>query len=79
MVEAILKERRLELAFEGHRWFDLKRYGLALECANGMNNPSSPYYDSYKPAFSITEARLLLPVPGTQLDNNPSLTQNEGY
>lgn len=79
MLDAILNERRLELAFEGHRWFDLKRFGKAVECVNGFNVASSPYYDEYKPkGIHIDETRLLMPVPGKALDNNPSLEQNTG-
>ena len=38
MKEAVLKERRLELAFEGHRWFDLVRNDAAISTMNTLNN-----------------------------------------
>ena len=80
MLNAVLQERRLELAFEGHRWFDLKRYGKAIECVNNVNNPGSAYYDSAKHTVRpIDENGLLLPVPDTEIENNPNLTQNPGY
>lgn len=62
---AVEKERRMELAFEGHRWFDLVRTGRAIEvmAAKGMQ----PH-------------QALFPVPQSQIDINPSLmTQNPGY
>lgn len=67
--DAIDKERRLELGFEGHRWFDLLRTGKAFEImsANGYN--IEPYH-------------VLFAKPQQQLDvvNNISiLSQNPGY
>jgi hypothetical protein len=80
MLNAILKERRLELAFEGHRWFDLIRFGKAIACVNNINNPASEYYDSRKiPITPIDGTGYLMPVPQTQIDNNPNLEQNPGY
>lgn len=68
--EAVLKERRLELAFEGQRWFDLIRvnngqYGLDFLHSIGKNNASQKH--------------LLFPVPQIEIDRNPNLTQNLGY
>lgn len=71
---AIAQERRLELAFEGHRWFDLKRTGRAIELMNaatGANNTSLGY--------NLTENRLVWPIPQAELDKNTKLTQNPGY
>jgi len=67
---AILKERRIELAFEGQRWFDLirvenGRYGLDFLHSIGKSN--------------ATEKHLLFPVPQIEIDRNPKLTQNTGY
>lgn len=77
MIDAILHERRLELAFEGFRFFDLLRHGFdrAKEIHDAM-----PTRDSYwQPRFPLTEETVLMPVPQTALDNNPSLVQNPGY
>ena len=68
--EAVLHERRMELAFEGQRWFDLIRvnegqYGLEFLHSIGRNN--------------ATQKHLLLPIPQIELDRNPNLTQNPGY
>ena len=80
MLNAVLKERRLELAFEGFRWFDLIRNGRAVECVNNFGNKTSEYYDPEKAYVkNIDENGLLLAVPQTQLENNPNLTQNPGY
>lgn len=71
---AIEKERFLELALEGHRWFDLKRTGRALEVMKAST--------SRKPGISYTyiDANdLLWPVPQSEMDKNPNLVQNPGY
>ncbi|WP_321437940.1 RagB/SusD family nutrient uptake outer membrane protein [uncultured Bacteroides sp.] len=75
MVNAVLKERRLELAFEGQRWFDLVRTGKVYEVMNSLNSRDS----GRKKMATFTESSLLLPVPQTQIDSNPNLTQNKGY
>jgi len=72
---AIEKERRLELAFEGHRWFDLKRTGRAIEV---MNNAKGP--DGVTPlGYNLTPNRLIWPIPQAEMDKNSNLVQNEGY
>lgn len=68
--EKVLHERRMELAFEGHRWFDLIRtnngqYGLDFLHSIGKTN--------------ATTKHLLLPIPQIERDRNPNLTQNPGY
>jgi hypothetical protein len=63
---AVLKERRYELAFEDDRWFDLKRTG------NLVNNPALK-------AKGIKPFNIVLPIPQSERDANPSLTQNSGY
>lgn len=67
---AVLHERRMELAFEGQRWFDLVRvengqYGLDFLHSIGKTNAD--------------EHHLLLPIPQIERDRNPNLTQNPGY
>ena len=68
--EKVLHERRMELAFEGQRWFDLVRvnngqYGLDFLHSIGRTNATSKY--------------LLLPIPQIERDRNANLTQNPGY
>ncbi|MEI6435708.1 MAG: RagB/SusD family nutrient uptake outer membrane protein [Bacteroidota bacterium] len=71
---AIEKERRLELAFEAHRWFDIKRTGRAIEV---MNNAVGP--DGKKIGYNLTPNRLVWPIPQAELDKNSKLVQNPGY
>ena len=70
----IARERRLELAFEGHRWYDLKRTGKAIETINQAKGPNGVLY-----GYNLTEHRLLWPIPQSELDKNQKLTQNPGY
>ena len=75
MIDAILKERRLELAFEGFRFFDLARHDRIIDIHNSMN-AKDEYWQTRLP---LTESRYFLPVPTSALDNNPNMTQNPGY
>ncbi len=72
---AIEKERRLELAFEGHRWYDLKRTGRAIEV---MNNETIDHTGNLV-GYQLTTERLYWPIPQAELDKNSKLVQNEGY
>ncbi|MDC8000110.1 RagB/SusD family nutrient uptake outer membrane protein [Aequorivita todarodis] len=65
---AILQERRFELFAEhGHRWFDIRRFGMANEIL-------SPIKTAWKPTD------VLLPIPESDLLLNPNLApQNPGY
>jgi len=71
---AIEKERRLELAFEGIRWFDLKRTGRAIEVLNNAKGPGGVSL-----GYALTENKLLWPIPQAELDKNAKLVQNPGY
>lgn len=75
-LDLILKERKMELAFEGHRWFDLKRTGKAIEILSKQKDGKGvvlPY------AANLNQDRLLWPIPQIKKDANPNLTQNPGY
>lgn len=74
MAQAIADERRLELAFEGQRWFDLVRTGKALQVMNAQQDG-----DGNNLNYNVQPYQLVYPIPQTQLDLNPLLTQNEGY
>lgn len=76
MIDAVLNERRLELAFEGQRWFDLIRNNKLQEVMNTLNNRDSGRLTQLR---SFSETSELLPIPQTILDNNSNLIQNPGY
>jgi hypothetical protein len=71
---AIEKERRLELAFEGIRWFDLKRTGRAIEVMNSCTGAGEVPL-----GYHLTTNRLMFPIPQSELDKNTKLVQNPGY
>jgi hypothetical protein len=71
---AIEKERRLELAFEGQRWYDLLRTGRVMPVMEAVKDGSGNSLN-YKP----TAARLVWPIPQGEIDKNTNLTQNSGY
>lgn len=71
---AIEKERRLELAFEGYRWFDLKRTGRAIEVMNSVTGEGGVNL-----GYNLTQNRLVYPIPQAELDKNTKLVQNPGY
>ena len=72
--EAYKNERRMELAFEGQRWFDLCRWG---EVESVMNNLHDEGRFANINAFDVNS--YLLPIPQTALDGNENLVQNPGY
>ena len=69
MREKIIHERRIELAFEGHRWFDIIRYpdNYALNFLHSIGKTNA------------TAKHLLLPIPMQEIEANELLTQNPGY
>lgn len=75
-INKVLWERKLELALEGQRWFDLKRTGKAIEILSQRKDGNGNVLPF---ASNINENKLLWPIPQSQIDNNPNLTQNPGY
>lgn len=67
-LNTILRERQLELAFEGFRLHDLKRTGTNIVTAT-----TPPV------VVPITSNILVLPIPKRETDLNPNLVQNPGY
>jgi hypothetical protein len=82
--DAILDERARELAYEGQRWYTLKRMGVLLEyLEDHMGN------DDYNQTYATGDPRVLIqsmpflvnwPIPQAQLDLlGPNYPQNDGY
>jgi hypothetical protein len=71
---AIEKERRVELAFENHRWFDLVRTNRAKEVMIAEQAA-----DGFSP-FTWSDDMLSYPIPLTVMQSNPGkIAQNKGY
>lgn len=68
-------ERFLELATEGYRWADLKRWGL-LDSQEGLNELKGrdPDFENF-----VIKKHRSLPIPSDEVNNNPNVTQNPGY
>lgn len=63
--EKLLQERRVELAFENHRWADLRRFGVAESVMAAQGKP--------------VNGKLLFAIPQREMDLNSNFTQNPGY
>jgi tetratricopeptide (TPR) repeat protein len=63
----ILKERRLELAHEGHIIHDVKRVRGSINDNTGSD------------VFPFDSPRMVFPIPQREMDANPNLVQNPGY
>jgi starch-binding outer membrane protein, SusD/RagB family len=67
LLAEILKQRMLEFAFEGYRWYDLKRYGMTITKTNPVVT------------MPATDFRLLPRIPLNEIEGNPNMQQNFGY
>ena len=78
-VDAFMKrlriEREKEICFEYDRFIDLRRWGLGSddEYTEEVKARSTKYKDNF------SKGKEWLPIPRSDVDNNPNLTQNEGY
>lgn len=76
--DAIFHERRTELCFENHRWFDLMRlYPNPTDFVAYMHSVDEPNVGGKYTNFQAYE--LLLPIPHDEIFLNPGLGQNDGY
>jgi hypothetical protein len=71
---AIETERRLELAFEGQRWYDLVRTDRAIPVMEAVTDGKG-----VKLGYTLNADKLLWPIPQGEMDQNANLTQNQGY
>lgn len=76
---AILHERRVELAFEHHRWHDLNRFFTAEELVTYFKAKSQADYDN-SPLTNITTKDRYFPIPLNENKLDPAkMPQNPGY
>lgn len=87
-VDLVLKEKRNEFAFEGHRYFDLMRnkkdiirdfWGYHTNYTAGQATTSKPSTSLPGIVTKCDDNRLVFPIPTQEIDNNPECVQNPGY
>ncbi|HEX2607641.1 MAG TPA: RagB/SusD family nutrient uptake outer membrane protein [Flavisolibacter sp.] len=71
--DAIVNERFKELAYEGFRFFDLKRKGLPVQ------RQASDVQSTQWQNLAADNFRFILPLPAFEILANPNITQNNGY
>ncbi|MGH7699030.1 MAG: RagB/SusD family nutrient uptake outer membrane protein, partial [Gemmatimonadales bacterium] len=81
---AVRAERRLELAMEGHRFFDLRRWGGFEQVLNDYIAEESTRRSFLGAAAAVTSRYSLYPIPASQIElskvgDQPRLTQNTGW
>lgn len=88
MREAIRHERRVELAFEEHRFWDIRRWKIAPVTENaethGMEitraaNGTFSYRTIVVRRHVFTDAMYFWPIPQSEITKSPALKQNPGY
>lgn len=90
LFERIVNERRIELAFEGHRFFDVRRWMTAPVVLNinaqEMRIEKDPVTGiktytvrDFLPERNFYDRNYLLPIPQSEIERSPSFSQNPGY
>ena len=90
--ERIVQERKVELAFEGHRFWDLRRWRMAEEVLNDKyfhgiriteDDDGNKIYDVFEvnsvPRQVFLEKHYLMPINQGEIEKNPKLLPNNGY
>jgi hypothetical protein len=78
MRDEIDRQRRLELAFEGERWYDLLRYARHNQAEPGAHSVTA--LDLIQQKLGRADVNyLLFPLPQAEVNNNAQLQQNPGY
>ena len=87
LIDKIMQERRIELAFEGQRFFDVRRRKIldqVMKPVSGIKIIKSPNGDRSFSVFQrqarvYSEKSYYFPIPATEIQKNSKLTQNPGY
>lgn len=87
MREVIRNERQKELAFEGHRFFDVRRWKIAEQTENRLMHGTEPVRSPAGTTYTTVEVRrhnfdqrmYLWPIPQAEVAKSSQLLQNPGY
>ncbi|VXC40864.1 RagB/SusD family nutrient uptake outer membrane protein [Flavobacterium sp. 9AF] len=75
----ILLERRKELAFEGHRYIDIKRLSVLAGVPGIDRNVTDDQFLTLPLTLPVSDYRFTLPIPQLEIAGNVSIQQNPGY
>lgn len=75
VLKAVQDERRREMCYEGHRFFDLRRWSL------GITRMPEDLSSTTQPELAASDFRFVLPIPESELlaNEHPDMKQNRGY
>jgi hypothetical protein len=88
MRQRIRNERRVELSFEEHRYFDIRRWDIAKEVLNGpvygmkITKTGANTFNYERIVFEnrvFQDKHLVLPIPQAEIDKNPAAKQIAGW
>lgn len=74
----ILEERRVEFAFEGQRYLDMKRLGVRAASPGFVRDPKD-CASTGACSLAPNSTKLTLPIPRSEMVSNPNMVQNPGY
>lgn len=81
--ELVRRERRIELAFEGVRYYDIRRWGIFEQVMNGQVlgaiNPNTNEPVNVEVRSAKANRDMVWPIPQKELLANPEMTQNPNY
>ncbi len=79
LLDAIYKERRLELAFENDRWYTLKRLGLPIQRSGKGEQSNGTGTAPVVQMLAAGSTKWQWPIPIKAIQINPNIQQNTGY
>jgi starch-binding outer membrane protein, SusD/RagB family len=83
MRELYRRERHVELAFEGHRLFDIRRWRIAEQVMNGpvegATNPVTGEVVQVETRHFNPARDYVWPIPAREIQGNPNMIQNDNY
>jgi len=74
----ILEERRVEFAFEGYRYLDMKRLGVRAGSPGFVRDPQD-CVSTNACSLEPSSLKLTMPIPRSEMVSNPNMVQNPGY
>ena len=89
LLARLQNERKIELAFEEQRWFDIRRWKIApiimnspatkMEIRKDLATGKKTYSVQIMYQRAFPDKNYLLPIPQTDIEKDASLVQNPGY